>query len=147
VFDTQTQILELVARSGVIQNYGGFPSIPYYDSFYLGGPYDLRGFEYHEVSPRDPFGEPIGGKTYGMFNAEYSVEIVDPIRFAVFYDVGFVNAPAYDFNPSGYNDDFGFGLRLMVAGSPLSLDYGIPIRGTDLNRHGGQFNFSFGTRF
>ncbi len=147
VFDTQTQVLELVARAGVINNYGKTKILPYYDAFYLGGPYDLRGFEYHEVSPRDPFGEPIGGKTYGMFNVEYSVEIVDPIRFATFYDVGFVNSSAYDFNPSGYNDDFGFGLRLMVAGSPLSLDYGIPIKGTKLNKHGGQFNFSFGTRF
>ncbi len=147
VFDTQTQVLELVARAGVVNNYGGFATLPYYDAFYLGGPYDLRGFAYHEVSPRDVFGEPIGGKTYGMFNAEYSVEIVDPVRFAFFYDVGFVNPNAYDFNPSTYNDDFGFGLRLMVAGSPLSLDYGVPIRGDHDNRKGGQFNFSFGTRF
>src|ERR1019366_2708749 len=147
VFDTQTQVLELVARSGVIDNYGKFKVLPYYDSFYLGGPDDLRGFEYHEVSPRDAFSEPIGGKTYGMFTAEYSVELVDPIRAAIFYDVGFVNAGAYDFNPSHYNDDFGIGLRLMVAGSPLSLDYGIPIRGDHYNKMGGQFNFSFGTRF
>jgi len=147
VFDTQTQVLELVARAGVIDNYGGFATLPYYDAFYLGGPNDLRGFEYHEVSPRDIFSEPIGGKTYGMFTAEYSVEIVDPIRAAVFYDVGFVNGPAYDFNPGNYNDDFGVGLRLMVAGSPLSLDYGIPIKGDHYNKQGGQFNFSFGTRF
>ena len=147
VFEAQTQVLTLVARAGVIDNYGGFATLPYYDAFYLGGPQDLRGFAYHETSPRDIYGEPIGGKTYGMFTAEYSVEIVDPIRFAVFYDVGFVNAPAYDFNPGGYNDDFGVGLRLMVAGSPLSLDYGIPIKGDHYNKQGGQFNFSFGTRF
>jgi outer membrane protein insertion porin family len=147
MFDTQEQVLLLVARAGVRDNYGGFASLPYYDSFYLGGPDTLRGFQYQDVSPRDVFSEPIGGKTYGMFTAEYSVEIVDPIRFAAFYDVGFVNAAAYDFNPSGYNDDFGFGLRLMVAGSPLSLDYGIPVKGDHYNKHGGQFNFSFGTRF
>ncbi len=147
VFDTQTQVLELVAYGGVIENYGGFTQLPYYDAFYLGGPSTLRGFNYQEVSPRDVFGEPIGGKTYGMFTAEYSVEIVDPIRAAVFYDVGFVNGPAFDFNPGGYNDDFGVGLRLMVAGSPLSLDYGIPIKGDKFNKQGGQFNFSFGTRF
>jgi outer membrane protein insertion porin family len=147
VFDTQTQVLELVARTGVIDNYGGFQTLPYYDAFYLGGPQDLRGFEYHEVSPRDIFSEPIGGKTYGMFTAEYSVEIVDPIRAAVFYDIGFVNGPAYDFNPANYNDDFGIGLRLMVAGSPLSLDYGLPLKGDQFNKQGGQFNFSFGTRF
>jgi outer membrane protein insertion porin family len=147
VFDTQTQVLELVARAGVVDNYGKFKILPYYDAFYLGGPDTLRGFEYNEVSPRDIFSEPIGGKTYGMFTAEYSVELVDPIRAAVFYDVGFVNAGAYDFNPGYYNDDFGIGLRLMVAGSPLSLDYGIPIKGDHYNKQGGQFNFSFGTRF
>jgi outer membrane protein insertion porin family len=147
VFETQEQVLELVAYAGVRDNYNGFAALPYYDAFYLGGPNTLRGFQYQEVSPRDTFGEPIGGKTYGMFTAEYSVEIVDPIRFAFFYDVGFVNADAYDFNPSGYNDDIGIGLRLQVAGSPLSLDYGIPIKGDHYNRQGGQFNFSFGTRF
>ena len=147
VFETQEQVLELVARAGVRDNYNGFAALPYYDAFYLGGPDTLRGYQFQEVSPRDQFGEPIGGKTYGMFTAEYSVEIVDPIRFALFYDVGFVNAPAYDFNPSGYNDDIGVGLRLQVAGSPLSLDYGIPIKGDHYNRQGGQFNFSFGTRF
>ncbi len=147
VFETQEQVLELVAYAGVRDNYNGFAALPYYDAFYLGGPNTLRGFQYQEVSPRDQFGEPIGGKTYGMFTAEYSVEIVDPIRFAFFYDVGFVNADAYDFNPSGYNDDIGVGLRLQVAGSPLSLDYGIPIKGDHYNRQGGQFNFSFGTRF
>jgi outer membrane protein insertion porin family len=82
-----------------------------------------------------------------MFTAEYSVDVVDPIRVAAFYDVGFVNGGSYDFNPSGYNDDFGLGLRLMVAGNPLSLDYGIPLKGDKFNRQGGQFNFSFGTRF
>ena len=147
VFDLQEQVLELVLYGGVVNNYGGFATLPYYDAFYLGGPQNLRGFQYNDVSPRDIFAEPIGGKTYGMFTAEYSVEIVDPIRAAIFYDVGFVNAPAFDFNPGGYNDDFGFGLRLQVAGSPLSLDYGVPIKGDHYNKHGGQFNFSFGTRF
>ena len=141
MFDLQTQVLELVADGGVMDNYGGFAVLPYYDAFYLGGPQTLRGFEYNEVSPRDIFGEPIGGKTYGMFTAEYSVEIVDPIRAAVFYDVGFVNAPAFDFNPGTYNDDFGIGLRLMVAGSPLSLDYGIPIKGRPLQQAGRPVQF------
>jgi len=147
VFDTQTQVLGLIARSGVKENFGSTTVLPYYDAWYLGGPYDLRGFEYRQVSPRDQFGEPIGGRTYGMFSAEYSLDIVSPIRVAVFYDVGFVNAGAYDFNPSNYNDDFGIGLRLFVAGAPLSLDYGIPVKGDKFNKQGNQFNFSFGTRF
>ena len=147
MFETQAQVLALIARAGVVQNYGSTKQLPYYDAFYLGGPYTLRGFEYREVGPRDSLGEPIGGKSYGFFSAEYSVDIVSPIRFAVFYDAGCVNKGAYDFNPAAYNDNFGFGLRLFVAGAPLSLDFGIPITGNSLNKKGNQFNFSFGTRF
>ncbi len=147
VFETQTQVLSLIARGGVIQNFGDSTDVAYYNKWYLGGPTTLRGFEFRDVSPRDQFDEPIGGKSYGFFSAEYSLDIVSPIRFALFYDAGFVNAGAYDFNPSTYNDNFGFGLRLFVAGAPLSLDFGIPITGSRLNKKGNQFNFSFGTRF
>ena len=58
-----------------------------------------------------------------------------------------MNQGAYDFNPMTYNDNFGFGLRLFVAGAPLSLDFGIPVTGDKFNKKGNQFNFSFGTRF
>ncbi len=147
VFETQAQVLALLARGGVVQNFGRADTVPYYNKWYLGGPTTLRGFEFREVSPRDAFNEPIGGKTYGFFSAEYSVDIVSPIRFAVFYDAGFVNRGAYDFNPGNYHDNFGVGLRLFVAGAPLSLDFGIPKRGEPLAKKGNQFNFSFGTRF
>ncbi|HUJ45125.1 MAG TPA: outer membrane protein assembly factor BamA [Opitutaceae bacterium] len=147
VFRAQTQVLGLIARTGVIENFGKSEDVPFYDKFFLGGPDDLRGFEYRDVGPKDPSGIPLGGKTYGMFTAEYSLDVVKPIRFAIFYDAGFVNAKAYDFTPSTYNDDFGVGLRMFVAGAPLSLDFGIPLTGDKVNKKGNQFNFSFGTRF
>ncbi|PTX96693.1 outer membrane protein assembly factor BamA [Opitutus sp. ER46] len=147
VFETQTQVLALLARGGVIKDFGKSDDVAYYNKFYLGGPETLRGFEFREVSPRDEYQEPVGGKTYGFFSAEYSLDIVSPIRFAVFYDVGFVNKNAYDFRPSNYNDNFGIGLRLFVAGAPLRLDFGIPLTGDKYNKDGNQFNFSFGTRF
>ncbi len=160
VFTAQTQVLELIAHGGVMDNYGSYGGgpasnyassggVPYFDAFYLGGPNDLRGYAYRTVSPRDIYGEPIGGKTFGFFSAEYTFDIISPIRFAVFYDAGFVNPGAYDFNVNNYNDDWGVGIRMFVMGAPLSLDYGIPIRGDNFypNKNGGQFNFSFGTRF
>ncbi len=147
VFRAQTQVLGLIARGGVIENFGKSADVPYYDHFFLGGSNDLRGFEERDVGPRDSLDEPLGGKTYGMFTAEYSLDVVKPVRFAIFYDAGFVNTKAYDFNPTGYNDDFGIGLRLFVAGAPLSLDFGIPLTGDKTNKKGNQFNFSFGTRF
>ena len=147
VFRTQTQVLGLIARGGVIKEFGKSADVPYYDHFFLGGSEDLRGFEERDVGPKDSLNEPLGGKTYGMFTAEYSLDVVKPVRFAIFYDAGFLNANAYDFNPSGYNDDFGIGIRLFVAGAPLSLDFGIPLTGDKVNKKGNQFNFSFGTRF
>ncbi len=147
VFSSQAQVLGLIARSGVVENYGRSKEVPFYDRFFLGGPDDLRGFEYRDVGPKDTLAEPLGGKTYGMFTAEYSMDVVKPVRFAIFYDWGFVNTSAYDFSPANYNDDFGVGLRLFVAGAPLSLDFGIPLTTDKLNKKGNQFNFSFGTRF
>lgn len=149
LFETQNQVLSLLVRGGVIQNFGRSIDVPYYSKFYLGGPTDLRGFEYHAVSPRtsDAAGIAIGGKTYGFFSAQYEVDIVSPVRFAVFYDAGFVNVGAYDFSPAHYNDDFGVGIHLFVAGSPLALDFGIPLTTDKFNKKGNQFNFSFGTRY
>jgi len=147
LFSAQTQVLSLIGRTGIVENFGKSADVPLYDKDYLGGPNDLRGFEYRMVGPKDSLGEPVGGKTYGFFNAEYSLDVVKPIRFALFYDAGFVNTQSGNFSPRDYNDDFGFGLRLFVAGAPLSLDYGIPLRGDHYNKKGGQFNFSFGTRF
>lgn len=148
LFKAQEQVLAILLRAGVLEKYGDTRDSQLFNyNFNLGGPTDLRGFEYREVGPKTTYGEPIGGKTYGFLSFEYSLDIVSPVRFAMFYDAGFVNRGAYDFNPSSYNDNFGFGIRMMVMGSPMSLDYGIPITGDALNKKGGQFNFSFGTRF
>lgn len=146
VFEAQGQTLALLYRAGVKQNYGDSKTVPYYDRFFLGGPYNLRGFEYRKVGPKDASGEPIGGKSYGFFSAEYFIDVVSPIRVAFFYDAGFVNKGAYDFAPTQYRDNFGFGIHLFVAGQPLTLDFGIPIT-ADKGDKSNQFNFSFGTRY
>ena len=150
IFDAQDQVFAILARGGVVNGYGRTRPFYYYratDGYFLGGPYSLRGFENRDVGPKDSSGSPLGGKSYGFIGFEYSADIVSPVRFAIFYDAGFVNSDAYDFNPVSYNDNFGFGLRMFVAGAPLSLDYGIPLTHDKFNKKGGQFNFSFGTRF
>jgi outer membrane protein insertion porin family len=151
--ETQNQVLAVIGRTGVEDSFGETTQVPFYDRFYLGGPYTLRGFTYRDVGPTQLAGSdssdsvPIGGNTYGFASFEYSADIVEPLRFALFYDTGFVNSGSYDFDPSSYSDNFGFGLRLLIMGAPLSLDYGIPITSGTTSGTGGQFNFSFGTRF
>ena len=176
-----TQTIEVLLRAGVVKEAGDSTFVPYEERFYLGGPNTLRGFEFRDVSPKEGFYAPavgqgrvpyeIGGKTYGLFSAEYSIGFTEGFRGAIFYDGGFVNKAAGDFglkrdiqrdafdgqqvvlgwNNSGWNDNFGFGIRISVMGTPLRLDYAIPMStsgdtSAGGNDNGPQFNFTFGGR-
>ena len=147
LFEPQNQVLEVRAHAGVAKEYGDTTSIPIYERFFLGGQNTMRGFEYRDVGPKASFGEPLGGKTYGYLSLEYSADIVAPMRFALFYDAGFVNKGSFDFDPSGFNDNIGFGIRFFLLGQPMRIDYGIPLTTDNVNDKGGQFNFTFGSRF
>jgi outer membrane protein insertion porin family len=147
LFQVQNQVIEVQGRLGTAKEFGDSLTVPFFDRFFLGGQDSLRGFEYREVGPKTVFGEPTGGKSYGYFTFEYSLALAGQVRAAFFYDGGFVNRGSFDFNPSGYNDNYGFGIRFMMLGQPMRIDYGIPITTDPLNDRGAQFNFSFGSRF
>ncbi len=138
-------VLELVGRTGVAEAYGSDESVPFYERFYLGGLYSLRGFEYRSISPRELyFDEPVGGNTYWFGTAEYSIPIIERLRFAVFYDIGAVNVDSYDFSASNFSDNWGVGLRLNLPIGPLRLDYGVPIHHDEYSSGSGRFQFGVG---
>ena len=169
-------VLEVVGKIGVAKPLGS-EDVPFFDRYYLGGPGDLRGYDYTAVGPRQVTQdgltyEPIGGDTYWLGSLEYSVPIIDHLRFAVFYDIGnlsakpfnnggysvigeqndqLINNPAQGFtqnypgNTGTYSDDYGLGLRLNIPHiGPLRLDYGIPIHHDPFSGNTGRFNFSAG---
>ncbi len=148
-------VLELVGRTGIADALNG-DTVPFYDRYYLGGLYSMRGFKYRSVSPREPnpatggfFAEPIGGNTYWFASAEYSIPIVQKehlggVRFAFFYDIGNVLSDPYDFKLSNFSDNWGIGLRLNLPIGPLRLDYGIPIHHDIFNSGSGKFQFGVG---
>lgn len=119
--------------------------VPIFDRLFLGGGRTLRGFEFRDVGPRDPVtGEVVGGQSLGFLSAEYTIPVIDNVRAAVFYDLGFVNDGAWDPSPSDLYHDFGVGVRLKLPISPvpIALDYAIPIDSPDpVADKGGQFNF------
>jgi len=143
----RTQVLQIVGRAGAIMPYGDSPDTPFFDRYFLGGPYSLRGFDYRDVGPKDVNGQEVGGNSFAYGSLEYSIEVAEPVRFAVFYDWGFVNSDEFDYDPSDYNDNWGVGMRVLMMGSPLRLDFGFPITADDFNDDGAQFHFSFGTTF
>jgi outer membrane protein insertion porin family len=142
-------VLELVARTGVAQSLEK-DDVPFYERYYLGGLYSLRGFEYRDISPREPgFDEPIGGDTFWFGSAEYSIPIIKKenvggVRFAIFYDIGSVRSDPYDYTLKDYSDNWGVGLRLELPIGPLRLDYGVPINHDEYSDGNGEFQFGVG---
>jgi outer membrane protein insertion porin family len=158
------QTLGLVARLGTYQ--GDTDGIPFHERQFLGGAYDLRGFKYNHAGEASVFQandealgpasvglqQPVGGLTYGLVSAEYLIQASDNLRWAAFTDWGFLNGEANDWTPGQLNGDAGIGLRILLGGAVLRLDFGFPLRdtvknGKSVNDDGMQLNFSFGTFF
>lgn len=117
-----------------------------FERMFLGGGRTLRGFEFRDIGgPRDDAsGEALGGQSLAYTSIEYSVPIIETIRAAVFYDVGFVNSGSWDIAPNDVYSDFGVGVRvkLPISPVPLALDYAVPVTSPDEEADkGGQFNF------
>ena len=139
-------VLELTGEAKVADSLDS-GDVPFYERYYLGGLYSLRGFKYRSISPRQtqpPFSEPIGGDSSWFASAEYSIPIIERLRFAFFYDIGAVAAKSYSFNLDDFDSNWGIGLRLNLPIGPLRLDYGIPIQHDKFNGSSGQFQFGVG---
>lgn len=139
------QSLKIGGRIGTMHAYGG-SYVPFFERLYLGGPYNLRGFRYGHVGPFEG-DEPMGGQSRFYVTAEYTIRLLDELRIAFFYDGGFVNADSFDFSPSDWNDDVGFGFRILMLGALMNIDFGFPIHTGENNDDGMRLQFSFGTNF
>lgn len=150
-------VLEVLGRIGVIDSYGRSTDVPLFERWFMGGAFNMRGFEYREVGPKDITGEPLGGSTYWFGSVEYSIPIIDRVRLAAFYDIGMAYQDAFSFNPNVYdrngnpvldtgvyNDNVGLGIRLNLPIGPLVFDYGIPLTSDQFNDSSGQFQFRAG---
>jgi outer membrane protein insertion porin family len=161
VSPTAEQTIGVVGRVGLLTGTAG--QLPFYERFYLGGAYDMRGFNFNDVGGYSTYdtqfgNEPMGGLTYGFFSAEYTIKVADNLRFAAFYDHGLVNRGESDFGLSEANSSYGVGMRILLGGAVMRLDFGFPLQmtqvpagqpnaGATVNEDGMKFNFSFGTVF
>jgi outer membrane protein insertion porin family len=157
-------ILLLNGEVGVVSNWNNDSIVPIFDRLYLGGASNLRGFRFRDVGPKDDQGNALGGNTLARLTVEYTIPIIERVRFAVFYDGGFVNPGSWSFSPQkvpttppggsnngkfsgGYNQDIGIGVRLDLPIGPIRLDYGYPIQEDSFSSKSGQFQFSVGYQF
>jgi len=148
------QVLEITGRTGVVSPWGNSSHIPIFERYFLGGMYSLRGYRYETVGPLDNLGEALGGDTFWFGSIEYSIPLLrnsSLLRYALFYDIGNVYSNPFSFDPGPgrqfYNDDVGFGLRIVLpigGGTPLRLDYGVPITHGPNASKLGKFQFGIG---
>lgn len=139
----------IITLKGAVNVVDGDDRVPVFERQFLGGSRNLRGFEFRDVGPRDPAtNEALGGNTSAFLTAEWTVPVVDNVRFATFFDAGFVNADSFDFDTNNLHTDAGVGLRLNLPFGPIALDYAIPIDSPDaVADKGGQFNFYINYEF
>lgn len=114
----------------------GDRTLPPSEKFYLGGPNNLKGYNYFTVGPSKPsayaeLGIPLGGvlQMYSLFELEYPIVKEAGLKLVAFYDAGnaFDRWPT-DGDPFTIRTDAGFGIRWFSPIGPLRFEWGFPFR-------------------
>ena len=125
--------------------------VPYYNRFFLGGEYQIRGFYIRSVGPRNEIGQLLGGNKMLVFNAEYSIPLAGPLRAILFFDAGNAFAEETSWGPSMLQDlksSTGIEMRVFIPmlNVPFRLIFAYnPHR--DYHHRSTAFVFGIGTTF
>ena len=113
-------------------------AIPFLERYRLGGPNDLRGYDFQTIGPkfnivRSPYG-PLssineGGDKKLFFQLEYYVPLIREVglKGLVFTDAGQVFKEGEDPSFSNFKKDIGFGFRWITPMAPFRFEWAYPI--------------------
>jgi outer membrane protein insertion porin family len=141
------------AEIGYGDAYGGTSRLPFWETFYAGGPRSVRGFEARSLGPRDSEGDPIGGNAtyYGTFELLFPPPFnsdSETVRMSTFVDYGAVldtrNNDFFDSGELRYSTGIGFSWLSPVGA--LTVSYAVPF-GSDSQDEEEEFQFTFGSTF
>ena len=128
VINDVTTVLEISARTGIVQSYPDTPDVPIFERYFTGGQDSIRGYDERTVGPLDPnTNDAIGGDALMVGSVEYTVPIIEIIKGAVFFDTGNVWDKVRNYGTGGLKSGTGVGLRVKTPIGPIKLDYGIPL--------------------
>jgi outer membrane protein insertion porin family len=125
--------------------------LPFFKSYFVGGPDSVRGYEAFSLGPRDLNGNAIGGRTKVVGTAEFLFPMPgasreQSLRLAAFLDAGQVYGQGQKVELSELRYSAGVALSWLSPFGPLRLSIGHP-----LNREPGdevqRLQFTFGTGF
>ncbi len=119
--------------------------LPINQRIYLGGIRSLRGYDTRSVSPKNRFGDEVGGTVAFANSLELSFPLINRVKLrgSVFFDYGAIGRKNLD---EIQRMSTGLGIEWITPIGPLQLIFAKPINdkpGDDTN----VFEFSVGTRF
>lgn len=133
--------------------YGG-KTLPIFEHYFMGGPYDLRGFTFKEVGPLDTNGTSIGGDSSLILNLETSYAFTKTFEGVIFYDRGQVYGSEGDlrkttdqrFDLGNMRHSVGWGLRIITPAMPIWLAWGFKLDAKP-DESPMEFHFTMGRTF
>lgn len=119
--------------------------LPINQRIYLGGIRSIRGFESRTVSPKNQWGDEVGGTIAFANSVELSFPLIDRIKLrgSIFFDYGMIGRKNLD---EIKRMSTGIGIEWITPIGPLQLVFAKPLndkKGDDTN----SFEFNLGTRF
>ncbi|MBZ7960278.1 MULTISPECIES: outer membrane protein assembly factor BamA [Campylobacter] len=119
--------------------------LPINQRIYLGGIRSIRGFESRTVSPKNEWGDEVGGTIAFANSVELSFPLIDRIKLrgSMFFDYGMIGRKNLD---EIKRMSTGVGLEWITPIGPLQLIFAKPLnkkKGDDTST----FEFNLGTRF
>jgi outer membrane protein insertion porin family len=94
---------------------GDTQTLPIFEKLFLGGEYNVRGFDIRSIGPSDPTsGLVLGGNKSLLFNAEYMFTVVPQVRLILFYDAGQVADDRQAFSMDKFRTSTGAEVRFFM---------------------------------
>jgi outer membrane protein insertion porin family len=145
---TRRTALGVRLNAGMVRPYGGTSQLPYYLRYVLGGEYQIRGVELRSVGPLDDQQRAIGGDKFVLFNAEYYLDILGPVRALVFHDAGQAFGEGHPIDLRQLRTSSGVELRVVMPmlNVPFRLIYAWNVY-RDAFQPARAFKFAVGTTF
>ncbi|WP_448192047.1 autotransporter assembly complex protein TamA [Azospirillum sp. sgz301742] len=105
----------------------GLADIPPDRRFYAGGGGSVRGYGFQKAGPRNPAGDPIGGRSLVEAGVELRIKVTDTIGVVPFVDAGTVSDRSFPDTREPLRVGAGLGLRYYTDFGPLRVDVGVPL--------------------
>ncbi|NNM27967.1 MAG: BamA/TamA family outer membrane protein, partial [Akkermansiaceae bacterium] len=141
-----TSHIAVGARAGVIVPAAGAGDLPIDLRFFNGGSNTVRSYRQRELGPRAASGDPRGGESYWITNAEYIHTIKGIASAVAFWDAGTLNRDHGDLFSGTIHYAAGLGVRLELPIGPVRLEYGHNLNPDD-GGPSGTWHFAIGTTF